>query len=71
MNISEEAIIYKCADLYQEYVISQNVEDRDKYLQVYNTLNTEMKRKVLHVIATNLKNTKLDIIPTYETSKVR
>lgn len=71
MNISKDAIIYRCADLYQEYVISQDVEDRDKYLKVYNTLDTETKRQVLHVIATNLKNTKLDIIPTYETTKVR
>ena len=43
MNIGEDAIIYRCADLYQEYVISQNVEDRDKYLKVYNTLDTETK----------------------------
>ncbi len=71
MDMSEEALIYKCANLYQLYVISQDVADRDKYLKLYDTLDNEKKRKVLHIIANNLRKLKIDIIPTYETSRVR
>ena len=64
MNISEEALINKCANLYQIYVISQDVEDRNKYLKLYNTFDNNKKKKVLETIAKNLRNLELDIIPT-------
>ncbi len=71
MNISEEALINKCANLYQIYVISQEVQDRDKYLKLYNTLDNSKKRKVLETIARNLRNLELDIIPTYKLGKIK
>ena len=59
MNISDEALINKCANLYQIYVISQDVEDRNKYLKLYNTFDK------------NLRNLELDIIPTYNLGKIK